>query len=98
VPFANARGASAYHFLPVILPESADRQAVMGHMRDQGVQTTVHYPPIHQLSFYRDRYPSLRLPATEQFAERELTLPLHPKLADRDTETVANALAAALSS
>jgi dTDP-4-amino-4,6-dideoxygalactose transaminase len=98
VPFANARGASAYHFLPVILPESADRQAVMGHMRDQGVQTTVHYPPIHQLSFYRDRYPSLRLPSTEQFAERELTLPLHPKLADRDTETVANALAAALSS
>jgi dTDP-4-amino-4,6-dideoxygalactose transaminase len=37
------------------------------------------------------------LPHTEAFAARELTLPLHPKLADGDVETVADALAAALS-
>jgi dTDP-4-amino-4,6-dideoxygalactose transaminase len=98
VPFANARGPSAHHFVPAVLPDGADRQAVMGRMRDAGVQTTVHYPPIHRLSFYRERYPNVSLPKTEAFAHRELTLPLHPKLQNRDVETVANALAAALSS
>jgi len=96
VPFANAPGTSVHHLLAVVLPEDADRGAVMGRMRDAGVQTTVHYPPIHQLSYYRDRFPSLQLPNTEDFARRELTLPLHPKLEDRDVEAVARALADAL--
>ena len=96
VPFANDDRPSAYHFLPALLPEGTDRELVMGRMRAAGVQTTVHYPPIHRLSFYRDRGPSLRLPQTEAFAGRELTLPLHPKLEDSDVETVADALAAAL--
>jgi dTDP-4-amino-4,6-dideoxygalactose transaminase len=96
VPFANVDRASAYHFLPALLPETADREAVMSRMRAAGIQTTVHYPPIHGLSLYRDRDPQLCLPRTEAFAARELTLPLHPKLEDRDVETVADALAAAL--
>jgi dTDP-4-amino-4,6-dideoxygalactose transaminase len=98
VPFANALGPSAHHFLPAVLPESADRQYVMGRMHDLGVQTTVHYPPIHRLSFYQEQYPSIRLPRTEAFARRELTLPLHPKLECGDVETVANVLAEALAS
>jgi dTDP-4-amino-4,6-dideoxygalactose transaminase len=98
VAFPNSRGPSAHHFLPAVLPDGADRQTVMGRMHDAGVQTTVHYPPIHRLSYYRKRYPSVLLPRTEMFANRELTLPLHPKLEDRDVETVANALAKALSS
>ena len=65
-------------------------------LRDRGVQTTVHYPPIHSLSFYRQRVPSTSLPHTEAFAERELTLPLHPKLEHGDIEQVAEALAEAL--
>jgi dTDP-4-amino-4,6-dideoxygalactose transaminase len=97
VPFANTRRASAYHFLPALLPDGTDRRTVMGRMRDAGVQTTVHYPPIHCLSFYREQYPFVHLPKTEAFAARELTLPLHPKLEDRDLDTVVNALAAALS-
>lgn len=96
VPFANSARASAYHFLPAVLPRNTDRGAVMDHMRDAGVQTTVHYPPIHCLSFYRDRSPPARLPQTEEFAARELTLPLHPKLADADVKLVVDALAAAL--
>jgi dTDP-4-amino-4,6-dideoxygalactose transaminase len=96
VPFGNVARVSAHHFLPAVLPEGVDRQAVMMHLRDCGVQTTVHYPPIHSLSFYRQRGPSTSLPETEAFAERELTLPLHPKLETGDIEQVADALAEAL--
>jgi dTDP-4-amino-4,6-dideoxygalactose transaminase len=95
VPFPEPR-PSAFHILPVLLPEAADRGAVMERMRDAGIQTTFHYPPIHKLSYYRDRFPASDLARTEAFAQRELTLPLHPKLTELDVEQVAGSLAAAL--
>ena len=99
VPFRNRRNASrpsSHHIMPVLLPVHADRQAVIDRLRESGVQTSFHYPPIHTLSFYRDRHPSPRLPTTEEFATRELTLPLHPKMQHSQVEYVAHALAQAI--
>jgi dTDP-4-amino-4,6-dideoxygalactose transaminase len=96
VPFSMSR-ASSYHILPAILPKGTDRQLVADRMRDAGIQTSMHYPPIHQFSWYQSRFPSVRLPMTEEFCRRELTLPLHPKLEEWDQETVVGGLAEALS-
>jgi dTDP-4-amino-4,6-dideoxygalactose transaminase len=90
-PFGNATATP--HIMAAVLPAYGDRTAVMGGLRDDGVQTSVHYPPIHTLSWYRERFPDIRLPVTEAFAERELTLPLHPKMTSADVEHVANSLA-----
>lgn len=89
-------GISADHIFPVVLPAGADRNAVAAAMAEAGVQTTVHYPPVHELSYYRDRWPELQLPVTEEFARRELTLPLHPKMTEADVERAARVLEAAL--
>jgi dTDP-4-amino-4,6-dideoxygalactose transaminase len=97
VAFGSAVEPSAYHLLPAILPAGSDRKMIMEHMWDAGVQTTFHYPPVHMLSLYRGRYPSVTLPETEAFAARELTLPLHSKMTGDDVHRVANALANALS-
>jgi len=97
VAFSNADEPAAYHLLPAILPAGSDRKAIMERMRDAGVQTTFHYPPVHMLSFYRSRHPSPHLPETEAFADRELTLPLHPKLSNMDVRHAVAALANALS-
>jgi len=96
VPFVR-EATSAYHIMPVVLPASVGRETVIGAMRESGVQTSVHYPPSHEFSFYRDLFPGVRLPITEEFARRELTLPLHPKMmladVDRVVETLTRALA-----
>src|SRR5579863_3258279 len=97
VPFSRPR-ASACHILPVLLPEGVDRQAVVSRMWDAGVQTSMHYPPIHEFSWYRERFPSVRLLRTEAYCQRELTLPLHPKLTDLDVGMIVRALARALQS
>jgi dTDP-4-amino-4,6-dideoxygalactose transaminase len=68
----------------------------MDRLREAQIQTVVHYPPVHAFSFYRKRSPSVYLPRTEEFAQRELTLPLHPRLEERHVEMVATALAEAL--
>jgi len=71
---------SAFHILPVLLPEGADRQKFIDKMRFAGVQTSIHYPPIHQFSYYRKRYPGVKLLKTENIAAREVTLPLYPTM------------------
>ncbi len=91
VPLSNA--SATPHIMAALLPAYADRMGVMGGLRDDGVQTSFHYPPIHTLSWYRERFPDIRLPNTEAFAERDLTLPLHPKMTPADVEHVVASLA-----
>ena len=95
VPFSEPR-TSAYHIMPVLLPRYARRQEVIDELRAQGIQTTIHYPPVHQMTFYRERCPGVALPRTEDFAQRELTIPLHPQITSPDAEAVVAALASAL--
>jgi len=87
---------STHHIFPVLLPESADRGHVIAALRRDGIQTSFHYPPIHLLSYYRNRDSDVRLPVTETFSSRELTLPLHPKMGESQVERVTQALRRAL--
>jgi dTDP-4-amino-4,6-dideoxygalactose transaminase len=87
---------SAHHILPTLLPKGCDRPSVMRTMREAGVQTTVHYPCVHQFSYYRELFPKQNLPQSEAFASRELTLPLHPKLGTANVDLVVDALGTAL--
>jgi len=96
VPFAD-EWPSAYHLMPAVLPAETSRQAVIDGLRGRGIQTTVHYPPVHRLTFYNQICQRCHLPQTEEFARRELTLPLHPRMSPVDVEFVIEALAAALS-
>lgn len=83
---------SAHHLFPIVLPRHVDRSAVMTGLYEQGIQTTIHYPPIHQLTWFRKHYPDTRLPVTEAFGARQLTLPLHPKMTEADADYVAKSL------
>jgi dTDP-4-amino-4,6-dideoxygalactose transaminase len=95
VPFADP-WPSAHHLMPVLLPTAISRQAIIDGLRQRGVQTTIHYPPVHRLTFYKDLCPDSHLPRTEEFSRRELTLPLHPRMTPETVELVVNSLAAAL--
>jgi dTDP-4-amino-4,6-dideoxygalactose transaminase len=97
VPFHEPR-TSAHHIMPVLLPRYANRQDVIDELRRQGIQTTIHYPPVHQMTLYRELFPGTHLPRTEDFAQRELTVPLHPQITAPVVESVAAALAAAVHS
>jgi dTDP-4-amino-4,6-dideoxygalactose transaminase len=95
VPF-EATWLSAHHLLPIVVPKAVGRQSLIDRLREAGIQTTVHYPPVHCLTFYNDLYSNMALPNTEDFAQRELTLPLHPGMTPADVEYVVSSLAVAL--
>jgi dTDP-4-amino-4,6-dideoxygalactose transaminase len=65
-------------------------------MRESGVQTSIHYPPIHKFSYYQQHYPGISLPITEAIAAREVTLPLYPGMRDEDVDYVLTAASGAL--
>jgi dTDP-4-amino-4,6-dideoxygalactose transaminase len=96
VPFSDRRDRSAHHLAVVVLPEGANRDRVRELMRERGVQTSVHYPPIHHFSAYAHsrRRP---LPRTDAVAERLMTLPLYPHLQTAQVDAVAEALLDAVS-
>src|SRR5690606_41394463 len=95
VPFAPGHRTAA-HIMPVLLPDGCDRPRVMAEMRAAGVQTSVHFPAIHQFEYYRRAHGGVSLPNTERFSARQLTLPLHPALEPGDVERVVSALREAI--
>jgi len=93
IPFANHAGTSAYHLMPVVLGENVSRLEVMRFLREQGIQTSIHYPPIHQFSCYRDfAGDSADLKNTEALGRRILTLPLFPGMTYEQVKSVCDNL------
>jgi dTDP-4-amino-4,6-dideoxygalactose transaminase len=85
-----------YHIMPVLLPEGTDRLRVMAALRERGVQSSVHYPPVHQFSSFRDSALPRTLPRTEALAARELTLPLYPSMTEAQVRYVCQGVTEAL--
>jgi dTDP-4-amino-4,6-dideoxygalactose transaminase len=96
VPFANHAGISAAHLMPVLLPAGTNRPGFMESMKLQGIQTSIHYPPIHTFTAFKDDQAKLFLPNTDDIAGREVTLPLYPAMSDEDVLSVVKAIAHAL--
>jgi dTDP-4-amino-4,6-dideoxygalactose transaminase len=92
----DSASVGSAHIFPILLPPGADRTRFMGHMKSAGVQTSIHYPPIHTFTYYRQRYPNISLPVTESIAARQVTLPLYPAMTDEDIDYVVSAAQSAL--
>lgn len=94
VPTAGSR--PAHHLFPIILDPAIDRAAFMAHLRGRGVQSSIHYPPIHQFSAFRSDLAHTRLPVTEEVGQREVTLPLFPTMTQEQLDAVVAAVREAL--
>jgi dTDP-4-amino-4,6-dideoxygalactose transaminase len=73
---------------PILLPVHVDRLKFIDSMRAEGIQTSIHYPPIHRFSYFTQRYPHVSLPITESVSSRQVTLPLFGSMSDQAVEMV----------
>lgn len=91
LPFRSPPVGSAHHLFPILLYSWADRAAFMTGLAADGIQTSIHYPPIHRFSHYRSLWLAdfdHCLPITDELADREVTLPLFPAMTEEQLETV----------
>jgi dTDP-4-amino-4,6-dideoxygalactose transaminase len=62
----------------IVLDEGVDRVAFRAHLSGRGVETSIHFPPLHNSPAYGE--PATPLPLTEAFAERAVSLPIFPNM------------------
>jgi dTDP-4-amino-4,6-dideoxygalactose transaminase len=85
-----------HHIMPVLLPEGADRAKVIAHLKDQGIQTSMHYPVVHRFTAFSSHCVAEGLERTEGLASRELTLPMYPTMTNEQVDLVSRELLAAV--
>jgi dTDP-4-amino-4,6-dideoxygalactose transaminase len=69
----------SWHIYPVLLASAAHRDPLADQLRGAGVQTSVHYAPLHLTRAFA-AFGDTPLPNTESYASRTLTLPLFPHM------------------
>jgi dTDP-4-amino-4,6-dideoxygalactose transaminase len=94
VPYPDNRGISSHYIFPILLPEGSDKLAFMAGMKESGIQTSWHYPPVHHFSIYEAEWLSRndQLPITEETAVCEVTLPLYPTMREEQVGWVVEAI------
>jgi len=91
---------SNWHMFQVMLPAGripGGRAAVMDALRELGIGSGVHYPPIHLFTLYRGLgWKPGDFPYAEEAGRNILTLPLFPAMTRDDVSRVVLALSAVL--
>jgi dTDP-4-amino-4,6-dideoxygalactose transaminase len=85
---------SAHHLFTIVLDEGVARDDFRRRLAGRGVQTSIHYPPVHRFSVYAG-HPA-QLPVTETYADRTVTLPLFAHMTDRQQDLVIEAVVSAV--
>lgn len=98
IPFEEQalNATSVYHILPVLLPENADRIAVIGALKEKRIQSSIHYPAFWDFIAYEGQFSPNDSPVTAVICRRQLTLPLFPTMTEDEVDQVCNALLEAL--
>jgi dTDP-4-amino-4,6-dideoxygalactose transaminase len=92
----DERDVHALHLYIVrIDPEraGASRDEYQRALREENISTSIHFLPVHRLTYYRERLPDQpRLPIAERAGDEILSLPLSPAHSDDDIGDVIAAL------
>jgi dTDP-4-amino-4,6-dideoxygalactose transaminase len=81
IPFKKHPGDPSFHIFPFILSPRHNRERFMQFLKENGIQTSIHYPPAHRFTYHKQYLQANHnLPITEDIAKREVTLPLYPDL------------------
>jgi len=82
-----------YYLYPILL-KSYDRDKFINKMAKNGIQCSVHFIPLHLHPFYRKRFGFKKgdFPNSEWVYEREVSLPLYPKMKEKDIKFIINAI------
>lgn len=85
----------ALHLYAVLIDFAAigkSRAQVMAELKALGIGTMVHYLPVHQQPYYRERYGRQDLPGADSYYGRQLSIPLYPDMTEADVTRVVDGL------
>jgi len=97
VPFQD----HAWHLFPVVLKENAplNRNEFIEKMTKAGIGTSVHYKPLHQMTYYKKKYglKASAFPDTEKTWRGNVSLPVFPYLKEEELSYICKTIQKILS-
>ena len=72
----------SYHLYWILVK---NREKFMKEMKEMKIETGSHYIPVHTMSFYKSKK---KLPVTNDIAKKIVTIPIHPKLSDKEVNYI----------
>ncbi|WP_428326225.1 DegT/DnrJ/EryC1/StrS family aminotransferase [Nitrosopumilus sp.] len=72
----------SYHLYWILTKK---RKSFMKKMKNMGIETGIHYNPIHKMTLYKS---TKELPITEKVGNEVVTIPIHPNLTTENVEKI----------
>ena len=92
IPFLDLPNIeSVYHIFPILLDVEIDRVWLIGKLKEDGIQSSIHYPAFRDFTAFKDIGLN-SAPIAEEIATRELTLPLYPTMSFDEVDLVCGSL------
>jgi perosamine synthetase len=86
-------GSHVYQFYTVTFDKSIERDKIIETLSGHQISAKVYWDPaIHQSEMYQDTRYRDELPVTEEMTQRVLSLPMHPKLSEKETDRIVDAI------
>lgn len=82
----------AWHLFPIVINEksSITRNKFIEKMAEEGIGTSVHYKPLHQMTYYKKKYDldKLNFPNAEKTWNGNVSLPIYPFMREDDLKYI----------
>jgi dTDP-4-amino-4,6-dideoxygalactose transaminase len=87
----------SWHLYPVQLEDRLSRDEFIEHLTRNGVGFSMHYRPLHQMTYWRTRYhlSDDQFPIATRYAERCVSLPIFASMRDDEVSRVIDVVHAA---
>lgn len=95
VPVQHPKAASSWHLyvLRWKVGDGVDRRAIFEALRAENIGVNVHYIPVYRQPYYRSLgYHAQGCPEAERFYESALSLPIFPRMSEKDIQDVIQAV------
>ncbi len=85
VPVGVRAHHHAYHLYVI---RTAQRKELYDHLRAHNIFAQVHYIPVHQLPYYKERYGQQTFHHSEAYYRECLSIPMYPSMTDENQASV----------
>lgn len=88
VPYIPEYATNNGHMYYLLCPSLQVRTDLMNYLKENGVQTTFHYLPLHSSKYYEQKHDGRSLPNCDRFGDTLVRLPLFYELTDEEINKI----------
>ena len=77
-----------YHMYYLLCESLEQRTAFINYLKNNGVQSTFHYLPLHSSAYYKDKHDGRQLANCDRYGNTLVRLPLFYELKDEDIDLI----------